>query len=337
MWIFIIYEIFIGEASRVSGRLSLDEAKKLLARFSSGDEESSDSASDSDGETFENKSIGGVDKNNNSSQAAISSKQREMRRALNEAKATSPGGNKEIATVQEFKKPEAQLAFELLRFIVLFGWSLYPTGYVFGVVDRENSVNVLNAVYNIADLINKVAFGGCIYYAACSQNEIEKQLILGSRVPTVKQLVARRGGTLDLVSRGLREKLRLAAISMSGTQTGGSNNSGARTPTNMMNFPQGMSAPASAFGGPTLLQTTTAISSQSMPPGKQQQMQQTPPGGVPMSALGHSTMSPQGLPQSVSQPGILRQSTPQQPQQQSVQQPQFGSVVPGSQGGNFMQ
>ena len=64
----------------------------------------------------------------------------------------------------DFKKPEAQLAFELLRYIVTFGWSLYPIGYVLGVANPELTSDMLNLVYNVADVLNKVLFGVAIFY-----------------------------------------------------------------------------------------------------------------------------------------------------------------------------
>ncbi|CAD7966781.1 unnamed protein product [Amoebophrya sp. A120] len=85
--------------------------------------------------------------------------------------------NADSVAMQDYKKPEAQLAFEILRAIFIFGWALYPIGYAVkgdGTNITQGVENTLNAVYNVADLINKVAFGGAIYYAACSNVEAEK-------------------------------------------------------------------------------------------------------------------------------------------------------------------
>ena len=46
-----------------------------------------------------------------------------------------------------------------MRVIVLVGWSIYPIGY--WLEDAS-----LNVVYNIADLVNKTAFGLMIWFAA---------------------------------------------------------------------------------------------------------------------------------------------------------------------------
>ena len=53
----------------------------------------------------------------------------------------------------------SQFAFNAMRVIVLIGWSIYPIGYW---LDDAS----LNVVYNIADLVNKTAFGLMIWFAA---------------------------------------------------------------------------------------------------------------------------------------------------------------------------
>jgi len=60
-------------------------------------------------------------------------------------------------------------AFSALRMIVTIGWCIYPLGYVFGpaLTDSVDS-NSLNVIYNLADFINKIAFGLIIWIAAIS-------------------------------------------------------------------------------------------------------------------------------------------------------------------------
>jgi len=62
----------------------------------------------------------------------------------------------------------AQKAFNSLRLIVAVGWSLYPIGYVVGNAGGgdDRIENTLNGIYNVADLVNKTAFGLAIYSAA---------------------------------------------------------------------------------------------------------------------------------------------------------------------------
>ena len=60
-------------------------------------------------------------------------------------------------------------AFSALRMIVTIGWCIYPLGYIFGsaLTDSVDS-NSLNVIYNLADFINKIAFGLIIWTAAIS-------------------------------------------------------------------------------------------------------------------------------------------------------------------------
>ncbi|CAD7975037.1 unnamed protein product [Amoebophrya sp. A25] len=94
-WFYIVYEVYLGEASRLNARLSLGRAKKFL-------------------------------------------KQRDQ-----EKDAVTMGSKPEMdanAALREFKKPEAQLAFEILRAIIFLGWALYPIGYVAGNMGGDNEV-----------------------------------------------------------------------------------------------------------------------------------------------------------------------------------------------------
>jgi len=68
------------------------------------------------------------------------------------AKASSASGN-----------AAGQTAFNAMRMIVLIGWSIYPIGYLVGDAGSADSLNI---IYNLADLINKTAFGLVIWAAA---------------------------------------------------------------------------------------------------------------------------------------------------------------------------
>ena len=57
-------------------------------------------------------------------------------------------------------------AFNALRLIVTVGWAIYPIGYVLGA-GGDGAPN-LNLVYNLADFVNKIAFGVVIWAAATS-------------------------------------------------------------------------------------------------------------------------------------------------------------------------
>ena len=64
----------------------------------------------------------------------------------------------------------AQSAFSTIRLIVTIGWAIYPLGYILGVGSNPDMANA-NLIYNLADFINKIAFGLAIYVAAVSDSE----------------------------------------------------------------------------------------------------------------------------------------------------------------------
>jgi len=72
-------------------------------------------------------------------------------------KTAAKSGNKALTT-----------AFGALRMIVTVGWCIYPLGYVFGYLAGGVDANSLNVIYNLADFINKIAFGLVIWAAAIS-------------------------------------------------------------------------------------------------------------------------------------------------------------------------
>ena len=57
-----------------------------------------------------------------------------------------------------------QFAFKAMALILTVGWAIYPIGYYLGM-DNGGSDN-LNILYNIADVVNKTAFGMMVWYAA---------------------------------------------------------------------------------------------------------------------------------------------------------------------------
>ncbi|CAD7938991.1 unnamed protein product [Amoebophrya sp. A120] len=78
-----------------------------------------------------------------------------------EAAATSGASTNKAATA----------AFNTLRMIVSVGWCIYPIGYYLvylGPTFSYHSQSCVNVVYNLADVVNKGAFGLCIWAAAKS-------------------------------------------------------------------------------------------------------------------------------------------------------------------------
>ncbi len=70
-------------------------------------------------------------------------------------KVAAKSGNKALVT-----------AFGAMRMIVTVGWAIYPLGYVFGYLTGGVDANSLNVIYNLADFLNKIAFGLVIWAAA---------------------------------------------------------------------------------------------------------------------------------------------------------------------------
>jgi bacteriorhodopsin len=81
----------------------------------------------------------------------------------------------EAGKINAAKAPASvQSAFSLMRWIVTIGWAIYPIGYFFGYLTGSSpadSMKALNVIYNLADLLNKVAFGVIIWTVAVSETE----------------------------------------------------------------------------------------------------------------------------------------------------------------------
>merc|ERR1712230_238245 len=75
-----------------------------------------------------------------------------------EAGSVAASGNK----VNEY----VQASFSTMRFIVTVGWSIYPLGYFFGYLQGAVEDSTLNLVYNLADMVNKIAFCLAIWSSA---------------------------------------------------------------------------------------------------------------------------------------------------------------------------
>ena len=59
-----------------------------------------------------------------------------------------------------------QFAFNTLRIILTAGWFIYPLGYYLGYMGGGTDTGTVNIIYNIADLVNKTAFGLAIWAGA---------------------------------------------------------------------------------------------------------------------------------------------------------------------------
>ena len=65
-----------------------------------------------------------------------------------------------------------QFAFNTLRLILTAGWAIYPIGYFLGYLGGGTDANTVNIIYNVADLVNKTAFGLAIWAGAKMDSEV---------------------------------------------------------------------------------------------------------------------------------------------------------------------
>jgi bacteriorhodopsin len=81
----------------------------------------------------------------------------------------------QASKINAAESPESvQSAFKLMRWIVTIGWAIYPIGYFVGYLmgqDPANSSAALNVIYNLADVLNKIAFGVIIWTVATSETD----------------------------------------------------------------------------------------------------------------------------------------------------------------------
>ena len=74
----------------------------------------------------------------------------------------------------ESAPPSVQSAFNTMRWVVTLGWSIYPLGYVLGYLagnDAASSSSILNLIYNLADVVNKIGFGLIIWSVASRETD----------------------------------------------------------------------------------------------------------------------------------------------------------------------
>ena len=88
---------------------------------------------------------------------------------------------------KESKNEAGQMGFAALKWIVTIGWAIYPIGYLYGleettilgvrITNTAYSLELINIIYNLADLVNKTAFGIAIWLAAKKDSEkIEERI-----------------------------------------------------------------------------------------------------------------------------------------------------------------
>merc|ERR1719183_2452559 len=63
-------------------------------------------------------------------------------------------------------------SFNNMRLIVTVGWAIYPAGYLFGYLMGSVDETTLNVIYNIADVLNKIAFVAACW--ACAKVDSQR-------------------------------------------------------------------------------------------------------------------------------------------------------------------
>ncbi|MBL6768302.1 MAG: bacteriorhodopsin [Alphaproteobacteria bacterium] len=78
----------------------------------------------------------------------------------------------EAGRVASDEAPESvKAAYSTMRWIVTIGWAIYPLGYFFGYMAGGADMATLNIIYNLADVLNKIAFGVIIWNVAVTETE----------------------------------------------------------------------------------------------------------------------------------------------------------------------
>jgi bacteriorhodopsin len=77
----------------------------------------------------------------------------------------------QVAATGDKVNENVKNSFQVMRFIVTVGWSIYPLGYFFGYLMNGISESPLNFIYNVADFVNKIAFCLAIWVSAKKDTE----------------------------------------------------------------------------------------------------------------------------------------------------------------------
>ena len=78
----------------------------------------------------------------------------------------------EAGKVNAAEAPDSvKTAFNTMKWIVTIGWAIYPIGYFMGYMAGGADANSLNIIYNLADVVNKIAFCLAIWAAAVTESD----------------------------------------------------------------------------------------------------------------------------------------------------------------------
>jgi len=70
---------------------------------------------------------------------------------------------------------KAQAAFNAMRLIATIGWAIYPLGYFLEYLGGGVDNDAINLIYNLADFLNKLAFGLVVWQVAANDREADER------------------------------------------------------------------------------------------------------------------------------------------------------------------
>ena len=78
----------------------------------------------------------------------------------------------EASKVNAAEAPDSvKTAYNTMKWIVTIGWAIYPIGYFMGYMAGGADANSSNIIYNLADVVNKIAFCLAIWAAATTESD----------------------------------------------------------------------------------------------------------------------------------------------------------------------
>eukprot|EP00391_Amoebophrya_sp_Ameob2_P001221 CAMPEP_0179004680 /NCGR_PEP_ID=MMETSP0795-20121207/13452_1 /TAXON_ID=88552 /ORGANISM="Amoebophrya sp., Strain Ameob2" /LENGTH=596 /DNA_ID=CAMNT_0020698995 /DNA_START=307 /DNA_END=2097 /DNA_ORIENTATION=+ len=181
-WLYIVWELFYGEAAQIANQLSVDEAKKFLQQMEEQEAAEQRAAEDFalQQQSYEDAKAEGAEKNASSLDNFLNTGTLDSPKSRKPRQVTIVRRDKYQLDEREFVKPTAEQAYDALRMILLAGWAIYPLSYAWyhlgGEEEKIEREDAMNALYNLGDLVNKIAFGIAVYSAAGSEEQVTKQL-----------------------------------------------------------------------------------------------------------------------------------------------------------------
>lgn len=76
-------------------------------------------------------------------------------------------------------------AFRGMRSFILFGWLIYPIGFLLALAGPDGA-SIREIAYNIADVIKKVGFGLVAYYGVKAMSVVAEQKIAQSKAAATR-------------------------------------------------------------------------------------------------------------------------------------------------------